>query len=164
MNRQDLRERARPAWEDICNILDLDHTKCNQDCLVIPEDLARAGKVFDFSVEIQFPTVEEWETAILEAENNIKKHLIREKYSNILKKVVEPYSKEERETWERQERQARLYLTNPTATVPFISKQAEKRGKSVSDLVDLIMENVVEYEETCGEILGLQQKELDELT
>lgn len=88
---------------------------------------------------------------------------IRDKYSILMKAIVDPYSQNERETWATQLTEANDWLADNTATVPMISAMATARGITVETLVTKIKENEQTYRTSIGQLLGQQQKELDTL-
>ena len=92
-----------------------------------------------------------------------KEKEIRKKYSELMRSVVAPYSPEEQQTWFTQIEEANKWLENPNKSVPLITKMAQYRNISVATLVSLIKENDELFRENIGMLLGLQQKELDEL-
>jgi hypothetical protein len=96
-------------------------------------------------------------------QKNQREYAIRRSAADKLIDLVKPYSEEERETWPRQEKEAKEYLADPQATVSLITGIATARGISVADLVTKIMENITAFETAAGTIIGQQQKELDEL-
>jgi hypothetical protein len=88
---------------------------------------------------------------------------IRQKYAMLMAQVVSPYTQIERETWFTQLSEANMYLADPTAVTPLITAMAAQRNVLLSDLVTWIKENEAAYRTAIGTLLGMQQKELDEL-
>lgn len=74
-----------------------------------------------------------------------------------------PYLKEERETWITQEAEARAWVKDNSAVCPMISAMATTRGIPLSLMVQKIIENADLFKGAAGQILGAQQKSLDEL-
>jgi len=93
----------------------------------------------------------------------MKEDQIRSEGSHRLQAIAAPYSDEERESWHKQEKEARAWLGDPTVSTPLISAMASSRGITLEDMVLKVMENVELFEQAAGAILGTQQKLLDEL-
>jgi len=90
-----------------------------------------------------------------------KESYIREKGAMRLKGVAKPYVLEERESWFIQVEEAKSWLSNPAAETPMISAMADKRGISMSEMVNKITENNNLFRTACGQILGTQQALID---
>ncbi len=88
---------------------------------------------------------------------------IRAEGSSRLQAIAAPYSEEERESWHKQEKEARAWLEDSSVSTPLLSAMAASRGISLEDMVLKVMENVETFEQASGAILGTQQKLLDEL-
>jgi len=88
---------------------------------------------------------------------------IRDKYSLLMAAVATPYSSEERETWHIQVKEADAYLAEPTTLTPMLSAMATSRGISLSEMVAKVKENDTLFCVVIGDLLGSQQKELDNL-
>lgn len=80
-----------------------------------------------------------------------------------LESVVSPYSDLERETWGKQESQARAYLADNEVETVFLDNCAATAGISKEDLVDRIMAKVNAYEIATGIIQGQTTKIRDQI-
>ena len=67
----------------------------------------------------------------------------------------------ERDTWTVQEREAREWLTDNNATVPFITILASTRGVELAELVDRIMLKADAYSQLLAQSLGEKHKAED---
>lgn len=83
--------------------------------------------------------------------------------SETLQELVAPYSEEERGTWGIQEAEAMEYQDNNNAPCVMIRRIAYHRGIEVSELVVKIMDNVELFKYVAGDILGVQQKAIDDI-
>jgi hypothetical protein len=93
----------------------------------------------------------------------LKTDEIREAGAARLSAMANPYRSAERETWATQQREARTWLNDHNAAVPMISAMAAERGLNLQEMVDKIMENVALFEAGSGQILGQQQRLLDQI-
>lgn len=75
-----------------------------------------------------------------------------------IENISEDYSKEEISTFEKQEKEAREYLKNKDADIPFIKSIAEIRNMSIDELANKIIEKNDIYSKRYGEIIGQRQK------
>jgi hypothetical protein len=91
----------------------------------------------------------------------IQEHRIRGVGSVQLSDIIQPYSREERETWFTQETEARAWIVNNNTSCPMITSMATARGISVSLMVQKIIENSDIFKAAAGTILGNQQKDID---
>lgn len=88
---------------------------------------------------------------------------IREEGERRLLALSSPYCACEKETWFKQEREARAWLLDNTTSTPMLSAIATGRGIPIEDIVSKVMENVNLFETISGSILGQQQALLDAL-
>lgn len=109
-----------------------------------------AGVASDADIFATFPLIREPQKAVIRSEGAVR-----------LSALATPYTPEERETWATQQREARAWIADNTATVPMLSAMAAGRGISVETLAAKVMENVALFESTSGAILGEQQRLLD---
>lgn len=107
-------------------------------------------------------TANELEALAIE-NNRVNEIKIRHEGSQALLDLTKPYSEEERGTWSTQESEARLYLIDNNAPCVMIRRIAFHRGISVAELVIKIMDNVELFQYVAGDILGVQQKKVDDL-
>jgi len=87
--------------------------------------------------------------------------LIREKYDRQLAELGKPYLENEQKSWAVQEQEARAYIADATATVPYITTMATTRGIPVAIMAAKIIENADLFRAESARILGEQQKEID---
>lgn len=87
---------------------------------------------------------------------------IRARYASLMEEVAYPYSEQERETWFKQQRAYEVFEADGTI-LPYIQTMAGSRGIDVVDLLNKIGENIALYDQAIFDLLGKQQKELDEL-
>lgn len=88
--------------------------------------------------------------------------LIRAEGAVRLAGLVSEYAREERETWPTQVAEARAYLDDDAADVPFISALAQARGMSLSDFAGLILEKESAYKSAVSAVLAAQARLLAE--
>lgn len=101
-----------------------------------------------------------------EVDNFIKPYLldkINKEYEDEVAKLTKGVPDTERSTWNKQEQEARLYLEDKNADVPFIKTLAENRGIPLDYLATKIIEKADSYSVALGELTGLRQKEEDSL-
>jgi hypothetical protein len=99
---------------------------------------------------------------------------IRAEGDRRLKGLAQPYMDGERETWGVQMAEARACLDdseactdgpgkNPESFVPMIAQMAKERGITILALTGKIWENVTLFRQASGQILGAQQRLLDQI-
>lgn len=92
---------------------------------------------------------------------------IRARYAAMLVSITEPYGGAERETWKTQEEEAHLWTpesdgrSGETDLCPMIRAMATTRGIPMSLMVAKILSNAALFRQASGQILGMQQAELD---
>lgn len=86
---------------------------------------------------------------------------IRARYAKMLTNIAAPYNAEERETWKTQEEEARLWMTDHELPCIMIRAMAVSRGITVELLVEKIIANADKFRAASGQILGMQQAEID---
>jgi hypothetical protein len=69
----------------------------------------------------------------------------------------------EASTWSAQSKEANAYKADNTVDTPVLTKLAEIRDITVSDLADKIIIKETEYNIAVAELLGQQQKIIDEI-
>jgi hypothetical protein len=162
------------TWKCIFNETTMVGTGCNREpqagetALDIDATLCGWFNVYPERYRLeegQLVEVETWQAeydAKLAADTKIKAELdIRSEASRQLLSLGAPYSPEERETWMIQESEARAYLANNTASCPMVTAMATARGITVELMVQKIIENSDAFKLAAGQILGLQQKNID---
>lgn len=80
-----------------------------------------------------------------------------EKVANLTKGVPDT----EKNTWNKQELEARAYLEDNNANVPFIRTLAESRGVLLDYLAQRIIEKAEVYSVELGKLTGEKQRKLD---
>ena len=91
----------------------------------------------------------------------IQEQEIRSRYSAMLVSIAAPYGAAERETWKTQEEEARSWTADPDAPCPMIRAMATTRGIAMDLMVAKILNSAERFRAASGQILGLQQAELD---
>ncbi len=171
MNRQDIREKmqlSQELWVEFIGIIfpgedvseDAQPKRFSPCFLVSDETGAKAGKTFP--EDLDFPEEATCESAFTEAELILQKRRVRETYSGYMSAIAKPYSSEERETWFKQQEAAKSYALDQTIE-PYIQTMADGRGIDVVVLLGKIQENIDLYNSAIFDLLGKQQKALDEL-
>lgn len=88
---------------------------------------------------------------------------VRASAARAMESLAAPYLPQERESWDTQFKEATEWLADNGASVPMIAAMANNRGITVADMVGRIVENANLYRNTIGELLGKQQRLLDEI-
>lgn len=83
--------------------------------------------------------------------------------TKILLELVAPYSEEEWGTWFTQESEAREWLVDNESPCIMIRRIAYHREITVAVMVEKIMDNVELFKYVAGDILGVQQKTIDDI-
>ncbi len=79
--------------------------------------------------------------------------------------VKSGYSQEDIDSWEKQEREAREYIADPTnAITPLINGIALARGIPLADFAALVIQKADAYSELVGPLLGRKKVLLDEIS
>lgn len=60
----------------------------------------------------------------------------------------------ERESWPKQEMEARNYIIDPTASTPYLSQLAQVRNEPIAELVDKVLVKVTLFEQQHAILLG----------
>lgn len=84
-------------------------------------------------------------------------------YSNAINVIADQYPDTERDSWAKQEAEARAYLADNNAATPLLSAIATARGITVDDLAARVVANADAYTVTAGEIIGRRQARMDEI-
>lgn len=107
------------------------------------------------------------EDARIQAGIVLKKELdkvnARKDGSTTLLELVAPYSEEERGTWPTQEAEARAWQLDNNAPCIMIRRIAYHREITMDVMVKKIIDNVELFQYVAGDILGVQQKTIDDL-
>ncbi len=96
----------------------------------------------------------QWDEDELERAREYMLMQINRETRRALESITKPYDEHERETWYKQEEQAKKWLDDPTADTVFLDNCAIHAGVSKEDLVARIMGKVIPYEAATGIIQG----------
>ncbi|MBD3610539.1 MAG: hypothetical protein HUJ30_08320 [Gammaproteobacteria bacterium] len=80
-----------------------------------------------------------------------------------LLEITSLYPSAERETWPKQEQEARAYAADPVTPVPFIQGLATARGITVDEQVSRIITKADAYAATAAAAIGKRQKLEDQI-
>ncbi|NVO00021.1 MAG: hypothetical protein HXX17_11900 [Geobacteraceae bacterium] len=92
-----------------------------------------------------------------------KEREIRSGGSIRLLALTQPYSGEERESWDQQADEAALYQTDNNCPCSMIRDMASTRGIPLALMAQKILENATLFKSASGQILGYQQKLIDRI-
>ena len=81
---------------------------------------------------------------------------VRAEAARRLDAFVSIYTPQERETWHGQIHEARAYEADNTASTPFLSARAAKRGVSVATLAQDVLTKAAAFAAYSGDVLGAQ--------
>ena len=84
-------------------------------------------------------------------------------YEGEVAKLTKGIPNTERDTWTKQETEARAYQADATAIVPFITNLSTTRGVPLDYLVTKIIEKANAYAIAVGTLTGERQRREDEL-
>lgn len=86
-------------------------------------------------------------------------------YINFLcdKELKCSYPEAETRTWDKQEKEARAYVSDQSSDVPLITFIADQRGIDIMVLAKKIIKKSEEYTKTVGTAIGKRQKIKDEI-
>lgn len=105
---------------------------------------------------------------VVEIENSDKNYLIsklNEEYSYRLHRLLSNTTQEEKETWIKQEQEARNYLLDNNAYTPLIDAMLISRTDHTKEsLVNKILEKAENYSIEVGKLLGEKQAKEKEIT
>lgn len=87
----------------------------------------------------------------------IMKIILHDHYDLEFEKLRKKSSFLEMSTWEQQKKEAADYSADASSETPIISILANSRGISVSEFVQLVNNNVLEYNTSMAELLAKQQ-------
>lgn len=77
--------------------------------------------------------------------------------------LTKGYPKTEKDTWFKQETEARAYMLDTNADVPFMTKLAEARNTTKFDMATKIIENSDVYANAVGALTGKYQQDKKDL-
>lgn len=123
---------------------------------------------YEYSIEEAFVSPEEKTNIVESALNNTKKLKIEE-LKNEFDKIVDEFlfdtSLSEKLTWDKQEAEARGFLSDPTSPTPFIDFLivSRNKGERKEELVNIIVAKANLYTEFQGNLLGIYHSKLTEI-
>lgn len=88
---------------------------------------------------------------------DIQLKIINNKYSELVKGLVDGTPDSERESWPKQELEAKAWSLNNSAQTPYIDGLAESRGVDRVWLIGKINEKVALYESAHSKLTGFRQ-------
>lgn len=91
----------------------------------------------------------------------IKLAEIEAAYAAAIAVIAAQYPDSERDSWPKQEAEARAYTANPAAPTPLLSAIAFRRGITVTDLAARVIANADAYAVLGGDIIGRRQARMD---
>lgn len=91
------------------------------------------------------------------------KSRIRAEGSKRLEALAAPYTPQERETWANQQKEAEAWTLDQTVATPMVDAMATVRGIDKAAMMGKILENVGLFRAAAGQILGEQQRLLDQI-
>ena len=93
----------------------------------------------------------------LDAKKAHKKREINAAADNALAALTDPYPQAEKLSWDKQEAEARGFLSDPAALVPLVSQIAAARGLDITALCLLIVANADNFVTVSGLVFGKRQ-------
>ena len=95
-------------------------------------------------------------------ELDLLKELTLEKLNDIYEyyasQIVKQYPNREVETFRKQVEEAKKYIADNTASVPFIENLAIERGLTVAEMADKILAKDAQFSELSGQLTGKRQR------
>ena len=121
-----------------------------------------------FNEEEAFVSPEERTNIVESALNNAKKLKIEElrnEFDKIADKFLFDTSLSEKLTWDKQEAEARGFLSDPTSPTPFIDLLiiSRNKGETKEELANIIVSKANFYIEFQGDLLGMYHSKLAEI-
>lgn len=86
-----------------------------------------------------------------------KKIDINTTFEKLMEPIINGIPSIERESWKKQETEARAYQDNPNASTPLIDALSESRGITKSVLVSRIIEKADLFATVSGRLIGKRQ-------
>ena len=84
-------------------------------------------------------------------------------YQSAITNITSNYDQTEINSWYKQETQARSYIADSTATVPFLTNQALSRGITELELANIIISKADAFEIEMANALGKRQKLMNDI-
>lgn len=88
---------------------------------------------------------------------------VKEKAQDLMEQIIAEFPGNERETFYRQDMEAKQWLANNNAEVPFIRGLAAARGISIEEMVAKITRNTAFWEAASASVCGQRQRIVDQL-
>ena len=123
---------------------------------------------YEYSIEEAFDSLEERANIIESALNNTKKSKIEE-LRNEFDKIVNEYIFDtplsEKLTWDKQEAEAKAFLSDPASPTPFIDLLiiSRNKGETKEELANIIVSKANFYIGFQGGLLGMYHSKLAEI-
>lgn len=92
-----------------------------------------------------------------------KLDLVNREADKVLKSITDSFPQSELLSWAKQEAQAEAYLADNTVSVPLLETIAARRGITVADLAQRVMDKAVLFELATGDIIGQRQAYEDQV-
>ena len=89
--------------------------------------------------------------------------IINREYESAVANLTEGIPKDERDTWVKQESEARLWVVDNNSLTPLLSAMCEARGCSLEYMVGKVIEKSDLYTAEVGRLLGEKQRKEKEL-
>ena len=89
--------------------------------------------------------------------------IINREYEEAVNNLTEDISKDERDTWVKQEQEARAWVVDNNSPTPLLSAMCEARGCSLEYMVGKVIEKSDLYTIEVGRLLGEKQRKEKEL-
>lgn len=92
-----------------------------------------------------------------------KLRIINREYESAVANLTEGIHKDERDTWVKQENEARAWVVDNNSPTPLLSAMCEARGCSLEYMVGKVIEKSDLYTAEVGRLLGEKQRKEKEL-
>lgn len=89
--------------------------------------------------------------------------IINREYESAVANLTEGIHKDERDTWVKQENEARAWVVDNNSPTPLLSAMCEARGCSLEYMVGKVIEKSDLYTAEVGRLLGEKQRKEKEL-
>lgn len=89
---------------------------------------------------------------------------INEEYESAINELLLEYTKHEVDTFQKQETEARAYILDNSVSTPFIDSLCSGRGIQKDIIVPKIIMKADAFAIAVGELTGIKQKKIDDLT
>jgi len=99
----------------------------------------------------------------LSLDKRSKKRYIEDSFNNDMESLVQGYPAKERETWRKQEEEARAYDADISASVPALNALALSSGRDLSELVAKIIEKSDSLAVASLNLTGKRQRLISEV-